>query len=53
MIDAMLDKIGITTDRGRKRHLTERLGPAMQELAEKWQELRGDMPPEAHRGKMH
>ena len=46
MIDAMLDKVGITTDRGRKRHVTERLGPAMQEL-------KGDMLPEAHRGKMH
>ena len=40
-------------DKGQRRHILERLGPAMQEVAKKWTELRGDMLPEAHRGREH
>ncbi len=40
-------------DKGQRRHILERLGPAMQELAEKRKELGLDMLPEAHRRRKH
>ncbi len=40
-------------DKGQRRHIRERLRPALVELAEKRKELGLDMLPEAHWGKKH